>query len=83
MAILGLITLVIISILSFIGYIPMFTLLFISGFFTLYCFVTLLNKNDNGLSDLGKVIFVIAILGLVYSICELFFNIDLRSIITR
>lgn len=83
MAILGLIALVIISILSFIGYLPMFALLFISGFFTLYCLVTLLNKNDNGLSDLGKVLFVIALLGLVYSVCELFFNIDLKSIIMK
>ena len=83
MAILGLIALITIAILSFIGYLPIFALLFISGFFTLYCFVTLLNKNDNGLSDFGKFVFVIAILGLVYSICELFFNIDLKSMIMK
>jgi hypothetical protein len=82
MGYLGLILIVIIAIASLVGELPMTGLLFISGFFGLYCLITAFSKGEK-LTDIGKVVLILSLFGLAISIPDIFFNIDVVSILIK
>lgn len=82
MGLFGLILIVLLAILTLVGELPMVVLLFISGFFSLYCLITVFSKGEK-LSSIGKVALILSLFGLAISIPNIFFDIDVISMLLK
>jgi len=79
---LGLVLIILIAIASLLGKIPMIALLFISGFFGLYCLIIAFNKEEK-LTDIGKIVLILSLFGLAISIPNIFFDIDVINVLLK